>query len=81
MKPVYILGVGTLSTILAIAKFFFPIPWFLVTLPLAAPMAYAFGAFLVVIIHALGTGKLEIAPPPVANATAETKADSAVQTK
>lgn len=77
MKPVHILLVGTLSLVLAIAKLFFPIEWGIVLLPLAAPMIYAYAAFIVIIVHALGTGKLEIAPPPVA---AEKKADAAGQT-
>lgn len=78
MKPLYILIAGTLSLFLAIGHFFFPaIAWSFVLLPVASPMIFAYVAFVTVIIHALGTGKLEIVPPAV---DAEKKADAAAQT-
>lgn len=65
MKPVYILTLGTVSLGLAIAKLAgFPVAWALVLLPIAAPMIYAYVAFIFIIVHALGTGKLEVVAPP-----------------
>lgn len=77
MKPAIILILGTTSLLAIISKLCgLPISWVAVLAPLWMPTAFAYLAFVVTIIHALGTGKLEIAPAPV---TAEVKSEAAAQ--
>lgn len=66
MKPVYILACGTLSLFASLGKLFgfWSLDWGLVTAPLWIPMVYAYLAFIVIMVHALGTGSLHVVQAP-----------------
>lgn len=72
VKPYVVLLLGTISAIGASLKAFglTQTDWVWVLLPLWAPMAFAYLAFIFTLVHALGTGELQIvtkpAPAPVA---------------
>lgn len=68
MKPVYILVCGTAALLATLGKLFgfWSIDWGFILAPLWIPMAYAYLAFIVIMVHALGTGKLEVVHAPSA---------------